>query len=559
MNIPLKYLKVGLEAPAALIIMLSGMLLRLILIGLNWPLTNSDEGTIGIMALHIAYGGEHPTFFYGQNYMGPLEAYLGAGLFHLFGPSLFTLRLGLVLCFALFLASTYLLTSLLYTKKLALCVLILLSLGSRAVLTQQLLAIGGYPETLLFGSLLFLLASWLTLSSAPAADFLLRQRLWRIIGYAGWGLIAGLALWSDLISLPIVAMAGLLLVLFCWRELLKGAVVFLLLGFTLGMLPLIYYNLHALPGQDSWSILSKLRQAGHTALLQQVIGTITVSLPTVTGNPFCPVSDLALFGPSSPQTPLCVASHVAWSLGAIILWTAAALLALLALWQVRSRFRTPSGSFEQRQHIVQQFARLALLASAGLTVLVYASSPSSGWWQSIHSHYLIGVLIAAPAVIFPLWQGAAVGISRLTTRRKQISALLCGGVLLAIGGCLLIGTIGVMTEVPSVEAQNQQQEALIHNLVQIGATRIYTDYWTCDSIAFDSQEHIICGVLDNNLQPTHNRYMPYLVIVTAHPGTSYVFTLDSPQASAIAHAVQTHHMRYRHFAFDGYSVYQPEK
>ena len=87
--------------------------------------------------------------------MGPLEAYLGAGLFHLFGPSLFTLRLGLVLCFVLFLfVCTYLLTSLLYTR-LAVCVLILLSLGSRAVLTQQLLAIGGYPETLLFGSLLF--------------------------------------------------------------------------------------------------------------------------------------------------------------------------------------------------------------------------------------------------------------------------------------------------------------------------------------------------------------------------------------------------------------------
>ena len=52
--------------------------------------------------------------------MGPLEAYLGAGLFHLFGPSLFTLRLGLVLRFVLFLfVCTYLLTSLLYTEKIS--------------------------------------------------------------------------------------------------------------------------------------------------------------------------------------------------------------------------------------------------------------------------------------------------------------------------------------------------------------------------------------------------------------------------------------------------------
>ena len=36
------------------------------------------------MALHIAYRGEHPFLFYGQNYMGALEAYIGALLFHQF-------------------------------------------------------------------------------------------------------------------------------------------------------------------------------------------------------------------------------------------------------------------------------------------------------------------------------------------------------------------------------------------------------------------------------------------------------------------------------------------
>ena len=41
------------------------------------------------LALHIAYRGEHPLFFYGQEYMGPLEAYIGALLFHIFGVSLF--------------------------------------------------------------------------------------------------------------------------------------------------------------------------------------------------------------------------------------------------------------------------------------------------------------------------------------------------------------------------------------------------------------------------------------------------------------------------------------
>jgi len=116
------------------------------------------------MARHIAYNGEHPVVFYSRNYLGALEAYLGAAFFRLFGPSLFSLRLGIILLDALFFASMYLLTSLLYTKKLALFVLVLLSLGSSAMFLRELYATGGTTQTLLFGTLAFLLASWLTLS-----------------------------------------------------------------------------------------------------------------------------------------------------------------------------------------------------------------------------------------------------------------------------------------------------------------------------------------------------------------------------------------------------------
>jgi len=47
-------------------------------------------------------GGERPIFFYGQNYMGVPEAYLAAAVFHIFGASVFTLRLVSILLFALF-------------------------------------------------------------------------------------------------------------------------------------------------------------------------------------------------------------------------------------------------------------------------------------------------------------------------------------------------------------------------------------------------------------------------------------------------------------------------
>ncbi len=121
--------------------------------------------------MHIQHGA-HPIFFYGQNYMGALEAYIDAVLFSLFGVSVYTLRLGIVLVFILFLTSMYLLTRMLYTRNLALFTILLLSLGSIEMLIRQLSAIGGYAETVLFASLCFLIAAWLALSSSAYGAFL---------------------------------------------------------------------------------------------------------------------------------------------------------------------------------------------------------------------------------------------------------------------------------------------------------------------------------------------------------------------------------------------------
>ena len=39
----------------------------------------ADEGVVGLMAMHILEGRELPVFFYGQDYLGALEAYLESG------------------------------------------------------------------------------------------------------------------------------------------------------------------------------------------------------------------------------------------------------------------------------------------------------------------------------------------------------------------------------------------------------------------------------------------------------------------------------------------------
>ncbi len=357
-------------------------LARFILIYFNWPVTNSDEGNMGLIALHIAYQGDHPTFFYGVPYMGPLEGYIAAPLFRLLGPSLFALRLGLLLLFILFLICMYYLTRLLYTRGLALFVVVLLSLGSTDVIMRQLKAVGEYPEIELFAALISLLAAWLALSH-PSSD--VHPATWlkwrRILVYGLLGLIVGLALWVDFLILPFVATAGLLLLLFCRRELFSWSGLSLSLGTMIGAFPLIYYNLTAPPGENSLKTLLSLHQANgaegptlYISLLKQIFSTIMIGLPLTTGaNPHCSGTTLASFGSTTSSMLPCEIFQGGWSMGFLVLWTSATFLVIAFLWQQRHRGSARNWSLEQRQDVILQCCRLMLLISAGLTIVLYVS------------------------------------------------------------------------------------------------------------------------------------------------------------------------------------------
>ncbi|MBV9710608.1 MAG: hypothetical protein JO011_06815 [Ktedonobacteraceae bacterium] len=556
----MKYLKLTIYELIALGIIVASVIIRLVLMSQNWPWTDSDEGTFGIMALHIAYQGAHPIFVYGQIYMGTLQAYLGAGMFHIFGPSLFSLRLGVLLLFVLFLVSLYLLTRTLYSRGLALVTIAILSLGSNYLLTYQLRMYGGYADTLLFGTLIFLIASWLAISSKPQFSF--RSMSQRSLAFAAWGLVVGLSLWSDDIVLPFIAMAGLLLLLFCWRELLRiVALLSILLGLAVGMFPLIIYNLHAAPGQDSITTLLKLQNGSNgphsslTTLLHRAAVTFQVSISTMTGNPFCPVSEEAtLRDPTSPHTLSCTIIHSSWSLGYTLLFACAFVLAAWMTYQAWQSWRNHKGEYEKRQNLARHTTSLLLLCSAILTVLLYLPGTATNW-PGTHARYIIGLLIATPVVLWPLWKNARMITHQASklARTKSIASTL---VIAIVGIFYLIGTIIVLTEIPTAQTYNQQDQVLIARLESIGATHIYGGYWTCDKLTFLSQEKIICGVIFGNLRPAHNRYQRYYDIVKADPHSAYVFP-ESDYKVVIKHRVEQNPAKYHVQFVEGFYIVQP--
>jgi hypothetical protein len=555
---------------AALAIILCATLLRLLFDALGWPATNSDEGTMGIMAMHIAFRGEHPVLFYGQNYMGAMEAYLAAAFFRLFGTSLFTLRLSVILLDALFLVSTYLLTSLLYNKKLALITVALLSLGSNAIFMRELYATGGSTQTLLFGSLSFLLAAWLGLTYRQ--DLSESRRWLRYAAYGGWGLVVGMGVWSDSVVLPFFLLSMLLLLLFCWHDLRSLAPFCVLAGFILGVSPLLAYNIQAPPDQNSLSILFGLFrgtnvQSPHT-LAQFWLGiknTIQISLPTATGDPSCPIPSLDYANTDEAQSTSCMVLHTLWGLGYLLLLGYAIVLAVLPLWKLRSSSHTA----EERETRVRSIARLCLLASAVVAIVAYAVSSAPLGAPQSHARYLVGLLMVTPALLWPLWLGiveATLAVAhphptfgetrmRAGDGKRRLYSLAHLLVLVLIGGAFLLGTLGVVSDIPAAQAANRQQDALIRDLLQRGIRHIYTEYWTCDRIAFISREQIICGVVNNSLQPSHNRDTRYYTLVSADPHSAYVFPNVGTQFTAPQ--ISTRTTTWKKFVLDGYVVYVP--
>lgn len=541
-------------------LIIAATLLRFILIYFHWPVTNSDEGNMGILARHVAYNGEWPIFFYGLPYMGPVEGYIAAPLFHLFGPSTFTLRLGLLPFFPLFLICMYYLTRLLYTQKMAVFTVIVLCFGSDEVIGRQLKAVGEYPELLFFAAFISLVTCWLVLSAHTVPEQS-RTTLRRIFMYGVLGLVAGIALWVDFLILPFLGTAALLLFFFCRRELVSWAGASLLLGIVIGAFPLLYYNITAPLVDNSLVVLFSIHRSGsnlHLPFLQQIVGTLTTALPSATGyNPLCPPEAFPYFGTAPSKR--CLVLQGGWSLGYLILWGLATFFAFLVVWRgwKSKSFLKPDQPFIERQNIIRSCCRLMLLVSAGGTLLLYMLSPVAAAVPGPTARYLECLLVAMPAVLWPLWNGLR-GWGTSMNWRAAASLIVRVCLLVLILATFVTGTIRTFTEIPEAQAAYQRQDRLVQNLLSLGATRIYSEYWTCNRLTFQSEERIICSALDERLHPGFDRYTPYRDMVRAAPHPAYVFPHGSQQVALLDARMKedsSFSSRYQRLVFEDNVIY----
>jgi hypothetical protein len=550
------------------IVVTAAALLRITLISNNWPILSGDEAMTGLIAKQLVTQGVYPLFSHGLHYISQdarsLDVYTGAVFFFIFGPSVFALRAGLIFFSAFFLLTMFYLTRLLYNKRLALITTGLLAIGSSDLFLHQLEAVGNYVETACLGALLFLIASWLAITAqgglqgrAPSAQ---RKRL---LLYTLSGLLAGLALWSNQMMLCWIGTTMLLLFLSCRHELCRWYGLYLLLGAILGAFPLIVYYVQALFAQGApGMLLSQYHAAGAAmsaqpaSLPRQLVGTLLYALPTITGAGWrCPVNALPLFGPASAQTLACTLKQGGWTAGYCALGGYACYLAVRALKQCQQHNAHSTSDHEERLYVTLQRARLLLLTSAFLTLIVYALVPQSALAPDTTSGDLIGLLIALPAFFWPLCNGVVQYKAR-TIYFVWLMRVVSVALLLLVEVTFAFGTAQTLREIPRAQAAYRSDMALVSDLLTIRATHVYADYDTCGKLMLQSDGLIICSSLDEYLQPVPDQYQSYQPGVAEAPIVTYVYRSGAPQIATIEHEIRILSVPYQRYTFEGYIVYR---
>lgn len=143
------------------LVILAALLVRWPFVQAGETLLNPDEAIVGLMALDIAGGDRLPIYFYGQRYMGSLEAFIIAGLLPLFDNLVHALRFGPTCVFAVFAAMQYLMLTRWFGRRGGLAGVAVLLACSPMFLHWSISARGGYMEVMLWGAaLLWTYSEW---------------------------------------------------------------------------------------------------------------------------------------------------------------------------------------------------------------------------------------------------------------------------------------------------------------------------------------------------------------------------------------------------------------
>jgi hypothetical protein len=495
---------------AALVV---GLALRLAVIASPLGEIDGDEAVVGLMARHIAFLGERPVFYWGQPYLGSLEAFTAAPFFRVFDSSTPLLKL-IPTAYSLgFLALSAILARRLFGVPAALATAAYLALPPAMWAVWSTKARGGYAELLFLGQAVLLT----TVALAESRD----RRLALL-----WGILAGLALWTHLLAVVFLVPAVIFVILgrrSKWSAPEAGLAIG---GGLLGMFPLLVENV-----ANGFLTVAALLQPPDLPLDfgAQFVRFFRVGIPVLLGLGQ-PTTSQAMFDEDWLQRP---AGNV-WIVVVALLLLAAALAVHLS---------------SLRRLVACGADRLS--APALLLMVALAVPPAVALTR-------FGFFVSEPRYALPLYAVVPLLAGALfLVRIPMLARWLVVGSVIAFNLWSLVSTDPrLWRPEDTLDSTVDTRAQLVKYLVAQDRHQMYTDYWIGYPIMFETRETVLAYVISGGF----NRYVPPADNVQRTPNPAWVFTpgmeaerIFLADLSAVAgQAVQT-----RVAVYDVYTDVQP--
>ena len=458
---------------------------------------NSDEAVVALMARHIL-AGELPTFFYGQAYMGSLDAFLVAAGFALFGQAVWVVRLVQTMLYIGTIIATVFIGRVAFGSISAgLLAGLFLAIPTVNTTLYTTVSLGGYGEAMLFGSLSLLIGfhilNFFRNYSQPNYKF--------AVLLLGWGLVTGIGAWANSLSLVFSTPVAFMLAIMILRGPTRKAGYWkcawiAIIGLGVGSLPWWLYAIHngfaKLLTELTGSAVAVEQGSWMVRLWDHFLNLIVLGLPAAFGlRPSWEVRWLAL-----PLIPLVLAF---WG--------------IVGLFFYRSlRGRQPeTATFAVLGGIILTFCLGFLLTSFGV-------DPSGRYFLPLTIPFsLVGAQYVLTGVKNIKWQIGLAGLILVFNAWGTVESA-------------LRNPPGITTQFDAITVIDQtRMPDLIAFLKQTGETSGFSTYWVSYPLAFLSGEELIYIPRlpyhsDLRYTPRDDRYAPYDLVVQSNPNAAYITT-----------------------------------
>lgn len=458
---------------------------------------NADEAIVALMARHVNQG-NIPVFFYGQAYMGSLDAMLIAVGFKLFGESVGVIRfVQSLLYLGTIFTSMMLANRLLGSRRAALYAGLILAIPPINTTLYSTVSLGGYGEMLLVGNFL-LLGGLSIVDQIRESKSLIKKDIY--LGLFLWGIGAGFAFWilglSLVYSVPVIFF-------FLWYLYKRMAARFLV--------PVLALLVGGIIGSSPWWLTAI--QARDLVVFSELAGGAIKGAGTDywLTRPLQRALNLFVFG----STAL-IGIRPPWD----IRWLMFPLIPLVMIFWLSVLIFNVKQVVKFRENIgLRILALMGVILTAGFIFSPYGDDPSG--------RYFLPLMV--PMAVF----GAHLITTQFEERRYLEYAAIVFLLIFNFGGTLQAANEippGISTQFDKVAQVDQSYlEELIAFLTDNQIHTGYSNYWVSYPLAFMSEEEIIFIPRlpyheDFRYTARDDRYTPYQDIVRGSDELAYITT-----------------------------------